>query len=172
MTGIGRPAPSRLRKTSRVPSRGDIPSIVATAFLAGAWEPEFMAARAAAALGEHRPSWLLALAVSTREWFTVAPRHARDELASFIAGELRPRRIAMAPRTIEATRVRRWQPLDGEPRWPGVLALDTVDHLSARLELDDGQLAWLADVRGLAWPRRACATTATAGSRAAARCRA
>ena len=45
-------------------------------------------------------------------------------------------------------------------RWP-VPRIDTVGDLAARLELDAGQLAWLADVRGLERPARpsGCATT-------------
>ncbi len=124
-----------------------------------------MATRGARALGLRDASWLLTVAAATREWFIVAPYDAPDDLAAFVLGALPPRgdpalagvrlRAHAGPsaeRPQAPIAVRRWQPVKptmGRRPWPDVLELDTVDDLARRLELDHGQLAWLADVRGL-----------------------
>lgn len=147
-----------------MPPRHRIADAVGAAFLAGVWEPEFMAARGAYALRLHRPSWLLAVALEARERFPVAPADEPEELRAFVLGRLpgfddpelaavRLTEIA-APARAASLEVQppRWLPLGpkmGARRWPDVCVLDTVDDLARRLELDHGQLAWLADARGL-----------------------
>jgi hypothetical protein len=68
------------------------------------------------------------------------------ELAAYIAIVLEER-----PRRPQAARVLHepiFHPAVVRASWP-VPRIDTVGELADRLELDPGQLAWLADVRGL-----------------------
>ena len=80
-----------------------------------------------------------------RSWrrITARPVTGRAELAAFIATRLdhvrRPPRVLHEP--IFHTEM-------APSRWP-VPRIDTVGELAERLELDPGQLAWLADVKGL-----------------------
>ncbi|HYZ82259.1 MAG TPA: hypothetical protein VE571_13365 [Solirubrobacteraceae bacterium] len=80
-----------------------------------------------------RPSWLDALARRIVAVHEAAPGTEPTELAAVIEAFLAECRAG-------PERVR----FD----WP-VVAIDSVDALAAALELSDGQLAWLADVRGL-----------------------
>jgi RNA-directed DNA polymerase len=128
---------------------------LAEAFLGGRWRARDLAQRGAGVL-DRRPEWINALASS------VAPlgRPLRDSgahqnlvahIEAFLAdppdspsqdGEstivIRPRPGQQPPR------LRR----ELEHTWP-IAAIDSQGELAERLELDTGQLAWLADVRGL-----------------------
>lgn len=115
--------------------------VLASAFLGGAWEEQPMWRRARRAYG-HAPRWLRRV---VREVLAAYPRPPEDrprELAAFIAlalGDERPphpvRLPLFSPRMVRAP-------------WP-VPRIDTTGELAERFELDPGQLAWLADVRGL-----------------------
>ena len=134
----------------------------------GGVEADALAERAAGRL-EHRPDWLDALAahVAGHRRF-VAVRFtrgrldypARRSLIAEIERFLRERPPApggeSAPGLIRDVGRGRagggaatgWRVAPGAHEWP-VAPLASVPELAARLELDDGQLLWLADVRGL-----------------------
>ena len=124
---------------------------LAEAFLESPWRAESVAESAAARLGGW-PPWLDALAASMIAVFRTAPVDDRHALAAAIesfltehsaappdpAAPARERTIVSARRTVAPV------------RW-SVASIDSVGALAERLELSDGQLAWLADVRG--WER-------------------
>ena len=86
---------------------------------------------------------------------------ARASSRAYVAIVLRelPRAPRAAARPARAAR----SPADGAPAAGRCRRSTRVGELAERLELDPGQLAWLADVRGLERmaPTSACATTAT-----------
>ena len=100
-----------------------------------------MAEQARLALGKR--VWLKRVAGEVLEAYHRPPRDRPRELAAFIATRLdgvrRPPRVLREP--IFHTEM-------APSRWP-VPRIDTVGDLAERLELDPGQLAWLADVKGL-----------------------
>ena len=123
---------------------------LARAMLAGPWELPDVAEAAAADLA-HWPSWLDPLALHVTSVYRRAPAGSPGALAHVIdafitehgagpeAREPPPiRREATA--TVPAPRPRR--------DWP-VARIPSVSALADVLELSDGQLAWLADVRSL-----------------------
>jgi hypothetical protein len=115
---------------------------LAGAFLAGPWEPDAMAARARRALGR-RPAWLAAVVDETLLAYHRPPLDRPRELGAYVA-------IVLEERSRPA-RVRRpalFQTRMLGARWP-VPRLDAPGDLAETLELDAGQLAWLADVRSL-----------------------
>ena len=120
------------------------PRVLAAAFLAGEWEPDAMAARGRHAVG--RRGWLRAVAVEVLAAYKRPPLDRQRELAAYIAIVLeeRPRR----PRVARVLHEPICHPAVVRAPWP-VPRIDTVGDLAERLELDPGQLAWLADVRGL-----------------------
>jgi RNA-directed DNA polymerase len=107
-------------------------ALLAHAMLTAQWTEEAVAEAGAMALG-HWPSWLDALSLRV---ISVHPGPDADERESLLS-------------TIEAFLVERRA---GSERvrfdWP-VARLDSPPELADALELSDGQLAWLADVRGL-----------------------
>ena len=115
--------------------------VLASAFLGGVWEEQPMWARGRRVYG-HAPRWLRRV---VREVLAAYPRPPEDrprELAAYIelvlGDELLPHAVRFpffSPRTVRAP-------------WP-VPRIDTTGELAERFELDAGQLAWLADVRGL-----------------------
>jgi hypothetical protein len=118
---------------------------LAGAFLAGPWEAEAMAARGRTALGR-RPVWLRDVVQETLEAYHRPPLDRPRELAAYVAIVLEelprpPRRARVRRPALFTTRML------GSP-WP-VPRIDAPGELAERLELDAGQLAWLADVRGL-----------------------
>ena len=100
-----------------------------------------MAEQARLALGKR--VWLKRVAGEVLEAYHRPPRDRPRELAAFIATRLdgvrRPPRVLREPI---------FHPEMAPSRWP-VPRIDTVGDLAERLELDPGQLAWLADVKGL-----------------------
>ncbi len=118
--------------------------VLAAAFLAGEWEPDAMAARGRSAIG--RRTWLRDVALEVMAAYDRPPRDRPRELAAYIAIVLEER-----PRSPRVARVlHEWiaHPTTVRAPWP-VPRIDSVGELAERLELDAGQLAWLADVRGL-----------------------
>ena len=115
--------------------------VLAAAFLAGEWEELAMAEQARFALGKR--VWLRRVAGEVLAAYHRPPRDRPRELAAFIATRLdgvrRPPRVLREPI---------FHPEMAPTRWP-VPRIDTVGDLAERLELDPGQLAWLADVKGL-----------------------
>ena len=115
--------------------------MLASAFLAGEWTAPAMAARARRALG--RRAWFVRIAAEVLVAYPHPPADRPRELASHIEAILgdvrRPPRVRHEPVA---------HPQMAPRRWP-VPEIDTVGDLAERLELDHGQLAWLADVKGL-----------------------
>jgi RNA-directed DNA polymerase len=112
--------------------RSAIAAQLAGAMLGVRWTPEAVAEAAATRLGRW-PSWLDGLAERIADFQAWVPPGDPADLAPAIEAflvELRagPERLLHD--------------------WP-IAALDSVDELAAALELSDGHLAWLADVRGL-----------------------
>jgi len=118
--------------------------VLAAAFLAGEWEPDAMASRGCRAIG--RRTWLRDVAVEVIAAYRDPPRDRPRELAAYIAIVLEERR--RRPRVPRVLYEFTAHPAVVRAPWP-VPRIDTVGELAERLELDPGQLAWLADVRGL-----------------------
>lgn len=115
--------------------------MLAAAFLAGEWEAGAMAERARRALGKR--VWLERVAGEVLASYQRPPRDRPRELAAFILTRLG--RIRRPPRVLREP-IFHTEMAPG--RWP-VPLIHTVGELADRLELDPGQLAWLADVKGL-----------------------
>src|SRR3954451_14775846 len=131
----------------------DLARALTAAFLAGTWHADALARRGRDALAP-RPAWLPRVARAVVGASHHPPHDRPRELATFVALQLdglpEPRRGELA-----GVRVRRWflptgRMADARP-WPAIPALDTVGDLAAWLQVGDGRLAWLADVRG--WER-------------------
>ncbi len=131
---------------------------LADAFLAAPWNVEAVAEAGAACL-DRWPSWMEGLAMSVLAAHRTPPvrRPRPTELIQQIDAFLRDR---PAPRhEIDPPRIYRLMPSVALPvitaprippeRVPAIARIDSVADLAQRLELSDGQLAWLADVRGL-----------------------
>jgi RNA-directed DNA polymerase len=129
-------------------TRAYLSRCVTDAFLAGVWNERAMVARVGRSL-DSRPPWLLPVAREVLAAYHRPPADRPRELAAFIAVALEDR-----PRPEDAARpprVRRWlipEPAMGRRRWP-VPELASVGALAEFLELSAGELAWLADARGL-----------------------
>jgi RNA-directed DNA polymerase len=144
-----------IRVVYDAPDRAALAEELADAFLASPWNVDMVAESGAACL-DRWPSWMTALALCVVTVHRAPPIGRRDQLVDLIDaflgrhaavdGETGPPQIL---RHLAAT-----SPPDPERRprlahtWP-IAEIDSVGGLAARLELSDGQLAWLADVRGL-----------------------
>ncbi len=129
-------------------TRTHLARFLADAFLSGAWTEHALADRAGRAL-EPRPRWLRGVARQVLAAYLAPPADRRRELARFIEVVLTEMPAPEGDATPPV--VRRWlipPPAMGRRRWP-VPELDSVGALSEYLGLSDGQLAWLADARGL-----------------------
>jgi RNA-directed DNA polymerase len=125
--------------------RRDLGHALAGALLAGEWEAAAMTARAAGVFAR-RPRWTAWLVGEVLAAYHRPPDDRPRELGAYIAIVLAERRSrARAPRVLHRPLA---HPAMARMRWP-VPAIDTVGELAERLELDPGQLEWLADVRGL-----------------------
>jgi RNA-directed DNA polymerase len=124
------------------------------AFISAPWTMELVSESGASCF-DRWPSWMPALAQRVVAVFRVAPLDRRDELFTlileFLERNVEPAQLAKPP----VLHVGIGGPSDPvrAPRallheWP-VPVFASVPDLAARLELSDGQLAWLADVRGL-----------------------
>jgi hypothetical protein len=121
---------------------------LAGAFLAGVWNERALLRRASAAL-DHRPRWLLPVVREVLAAYHRPPADRPRELARFvfttIDGERRDAEWEPPPA------LRRWfvpEPAMGRRRWP-VPDIASLGDLGEFLSLGAGDLAWLADVRGL-----------------------
>lgn len=128
--------------------RLDLAQELADAFLDGRWRAEDLAERAAGRF-DRWPAWLDALAFAAVAVDRTAPVARRGELVGFIDAFLRDR-AAEPPGTDPPLILRRLAPIQWPlvHDWP-VARIDSVAALAERLELSDGQLAWLADIRSL-----------------------
>ncbi|MGY1602153.1 reverse transcriptase family protein [Geodermatophilus sp. SYSU D00815] len=121
---------------------------VATALLAGPWRRPLMVRRVAVALGSARaPRWVGRLVDEVLDAYRDAPADRPRELAAFVGttrGWATGTQVALPP-------VRRWQPRPtAVVRRPFAVAdLPDLAALARLLDLDQGELAWFADVRGL-----------------------
>lgn len=122
-------------------SRRETARVLAGSFLGGEWELEAMAKRAGRALG--RRVWHRRVAERTLRAYRHPPRDRPRELADFVFTLLDDVRL---PPQLLREPVFHTEMAPG--RWP-VPRIDTLGDLADRLELDPGQLDWLADVRGL-----------------------
>jgi hypothetical protein len=136
-------------------TRLEIAQELAEAFLGGRWRAEDLAERGAGVL-EPRPEWIEALAFSVEAVGRTWGRGERHLLIAHIEAFLAGRRpwgseedaTPQILRTIRRAELA-WQPGQVlEHNWP-IAAIGSPAELAERLELDDGQLMWLADVRGL-----------------------
>jgi RNA-directed DNA polymerase len=121
---------------------------LAAAFLEGEWEPDAMADRAAAALGR-RPRWLGIVARQAHATFPLRPVDAPRALTVAVDRSLRGLdargRLGRPARRIPVVAT---APEMGPMRWPVPPAATPTD-LAALLDLHPGELAWLADRRGM-----------------------
>lgn len=125
--------------------RRELGAALGAAFLAGSWTPEELLARGSSSLGV-RPHWLRAVVSEVLDAYPRAPLDRARELAAYIELRLAERRSSFP-----APQIVRWldfEPAMGRTRWP-VIPIASPAELAERLELDAGQLAWLADARGL-----------------------
>ena len=116
---------------------------LAAAFLAGPWTREAMVRRGAGVL-RPRPRWMRGVVRDVLALYPRPPADRHRELAAVIE-----RAIPHGPE--RRPHVRRWlrfEPEMARTRWP-VPELASPGDLAAWVGVDPGQLAWLADVRGL-----------------------
>jgi RNA-directed DNA polymerase len=138
--------------TAPPPIRRHLARALAAAFLAGDWTAAGLEARAREAL-EPTPRWLRGVVRRVLASYHRPPIDRPRELTAFVETVLARATATVGPP--RPVRVRRWfLPTGAMARapWP-VPPLATVADVGALLDLDDGVLAWLADVRG--WERRA-----------------
>ncbi|MDQ6745585.1 MAG: reverse transcriptase family protein [Actinomycetota bacterium] len=137
--------------------RSALANELADAFLTSPWKAEMVAESGAGCL-DRWPSWMEALALSVVAVHRTPPVDRRGEMVSLIetflaehppsASESEPPRVL---RLLVDERVRTLAvPARGllEHSWP-IAEIESASALAEQLELSDGQLAWLADVRGL-----------------------
>jgi RNA-directed DNA polymerase len=128
--------------------RSAVAAAVAAAFLDGEWERLGMADRAAPAL-VRRPRWLDAVAAEAVQAYRDPPRDRHRELVALIDRALARRDAeGLLPRPPRRVRTAVFAPGMGRMRWP-VLPIETRTDLAQTLDLHPGELAWLADRRGL-----------------------
>ena len=125
--------------------RRELGAALAAAFLAGRWTEDALV-RSGADVVAPRPRWLRRLAREVLAAYHRPPADRPRELAAYVELVLDELPGRGAP-----PRVRRWR--DFEPAmapapWP-VPAIASPGALADRLALTHGQLAWLADARGL-----------------------
>lgn len=140
--------------------RGDLARCLAGAFLAdaflaeassaGQWNEQELVDRAGTVL-DPRPTWVLPV---SREVLGVYPRPPADrprELSRLIERLLEGLKVPEEEPEPEPPQIRRWllaTPQMARRRWP-VPEISSLAELAEFLNLSDGELAWLADVRGL-----------------------
>lgn len=128
---------------------------VAIALLAGSWTRPAMTRRVREALGGRTPpTWLTQLVREVSEAYPEPPHDRSRELVAFLqtspswAKAWTGRRDRL-PRIVRVTPT---PTRTAELRWP-VTPLDDLGVLARLLDVDQGELAWFADVRG--WERSA-----------------
>jgi RNA-directed DNA polymerase len=128
--------------------RAELSRCLADAFLAGAWEERELVARADLVL-DASPGWTPRVVREVLASYHRPPDDRPRELARFIELALERRRT---PKDEERPpRAYRWltpEPAMGRRPWP-VPGVASVGALAELLGLNGGELAWMADVRGL-----------------------
>ena len=122
----------------------NVPLALASAFLAGQWDPPLMARRGRETMGGKR-GWMIHLARAVRSEYPEPPSDRPRELAEFIAAVPYYRRAER--RQKEPWTVRQWtaEPLIMvAPRW-GVPVVDDLAALAAWLGVTPAHLDWFAD---------------------------
>ena len=129
-------------------TRTGVARALAAAFLAGEWDRDAMATRAADMLGR-RPRWLGVVVADARAAHPTRPADTPRTLVAAVEWSLRrldaAGRLPKPPRRIP---VAHFAPEMGPMRWP-VPAAATPADLAALLDLHPGELMWLVDRRGL-----------------------
>lgn len=126
--------------------RAGLARCLADAFLAGAWNERALVDRAGQVL-DRRPRWIRAVVGEVLAGYHRPPADRPRELARFIDLTLEAR----PPAAGNPPRIRRWlmpEPAMARRRWP-VPEITSAGSLAAFLGVTDGELAWLADARGL-----------------------
>lgn len=129
------------------PTRTYLSTCLADAFLAGEWDEIGLLSRADGAL-HRRPRRLRSLVRAVLTLYLHPPRDRPRELAALIELWLSGQPTDLLD---EPVRVRRWplaEPAMARRRWP-VPEIASLGELAAFLEVQDTELAWFADVRGL-----------------------
>lgn len=137
-----------------LPDRILIARELAHAFLDGPWTIEGLSERGAGTL-DRWPSWITALAMTVTAVYRSAPAAGTTPLTGLIESFLAARPADDQPQPPQLIRLVTPLPAGSlrprpafVPDWP-VAAIESVPALAERLELSPGQLAWLADIRGL-----------------------
>ena len=129
-------------------ARARLAHCLADAFLVGAWNERALVDRAGQVL-DRRPRWIGPVAREVLGGYHRPPADRPRELARFIELALEARRPGDGGPGLP--RIRRWlvpEPAMGRRRWP-VPEIASTGSLAAFLGVSDGELAWMADVRGL-----------------------
>ena len=146
-----------IRTVYHAAERSELANELADAFLTSPWTAEMVAESGAGCL-DRWPSWMEALALSVVAVHRTPPVDRRGELVGFIEAFLAEH--PPSPSDSEPPHILRLLAEEGASAL-GVSARRTLEHswsiaeiesvaaLAEKLELSDGQLAWLADVRGL-----------------------
>lgn len=127
--------------------RSDLAHCLADAFLAGPWNEQQLVDRAEAVL-DRVPDWVRPLSLQVLAAYHRAPADRPRELSRFIDRVLE----GIAPDDQPGPpRIRRWlipTPQMGRRPWP-IPEIASLGDLATFLNVSDGELAWLADVRSL-----------------------
>jgi len=129
-------------------TRRDLARELADAFLVGRWDAVEVAERGAGCL-DRWPSWMTVLGMHVVAVYRSAPAEQPDALVDLIESFL-TRRSARPdePEPPRIVRLLKPVPRRLDHDWP-IAKIGSVAGLARALELSDGQLAWLADIRGL-----------------------
>jgi RNA-directed DNA polymerase len=124
---------------------------LAPAMLAGGWTEDRVAESGASCL-DRWPGWMTALAMRIMVVHPAPPVEEPGLLMAVIEGFLSEHPASEAdarpPTLLRLMPARALLPASLAPGWP-VVRVESVSALAERLELSDGQLAWLADARSL-----------------------
>jgi RNA-directed DNA polymerase len=124
------------------------------AFIDGAWTVDGLSERGAGTL-DRWPSWMTGLAMTVTAAHRSAPVDEPERLTALIESFLARRSDDGQPQPPQPVRLVAPLPPRSPRRWPSVkhdwpvAVIESVPTLAELLELSVGQLAWLADVRGL-----------------------
>jgi RNA-directed DNA polymerase len=122
---------------------------LATALLAGPWRRRGMVRRVAVALGQARAAtWVGTMVGEVQSAYLRPPTDRPRELARFLRTT---RGWAQGQATVPPPRVSHWEPGPTSLAWHRYPVADLPDQAAVArlLDLDLGELAWLADTRGL-----------------------
>jgi RNA-directed DNA polymerase len=128
--------------------RSELANELADAFLTARWNVDEVAEAGAGWL-ERWPTWMSALSLRVVAVHRTPPTDRRDDLVGLIEAFLaEPRASAGESEPPRILRLLGYEHPPLDHGWP-TAEIDSAGELAERLELSDGQLAWLADVRSL-----------------------